>query len=538
MFVKTLQILCIPEEKNTIFVNPEFSRWPLLLFENKRAIQNLPNLPESRRELLKIAGDYTQTIQVYTRFSDSCENIIVTGHQAMWHHCGVLAKDIITSRFAHDVGGNSIHLVLDHDICDTAVVLPKYGNDGRRHFERIEIEREEMPVPLEFKPAPQREEIETFLETITQVAERSFCSDVWSKQTKLRAGRDPAFRNIANFITCFQAMLNSRLGINMMYLPVSQLSESDAFADFTTSIIVNASDFASSYNDAISQQIVDRKIKRKETIRPLVIDSSKGITELPFWLILPQGKREPLYVTSNETNEIRIGTASTELGNLDSSYPGSKTEQLKSALGKLGCRLRPKAVSLTLFVRLFLGDWFVHGVGGTLYEYITDYILENYYEIKGLNFGVATATAVLPLFSGTKSTQEGLTELKQRRRDLKYNPERFVDESLRREEPVKSLIANRDKLIRTANDRNLSAEEKKTAWNSISEVNEKLLKYAESSLRKLDERIKLSKDTESSQHVRDCREYFFGLFPEEILRNISKGETAELKDRVTQEMSW
>ncbi len=156
MFVKTLQILCVPEEKNTIFVNPELSRWPLLLFENKRAIQNLPNLLETRRELLKIAGDYTQTIQVYTRFSDTCENIIVTGHQATWHHCGVLAKDIITSRFAHDVGGNSIHLVLDHDIFDTAVMLPKYGNDGCWHFERIEIEREEMPVPLEFRPAPPR----------------------------------------------------------------------------------------------------------------------------------------------------------------------------------------------------------------------------------------------------------------------------------------------------------------------------------------------------------------------------------------------
>ncbi len=150
MFAKTLQKLSVPEEKNTLFVSPEYSSWAQLLLNNKLAIQSLPNLLESRNELLNIVRDYTQTTTGIYPFDGTAENIIVTGHQPTWHHCGILVKNSITSRFAKDIGGCSVHLVLDHDICDTAMILPKSNGDGCWYFERIEIEREQIPVPLEF----------------------------------------------------------------------------------------------------------------------------------------------------------------------------------------------------------------------------------------------------------------------------------------------------------------------------------------------------------------------------------------------------
>lgn len=278
----------------------------------------------------------------------------------------------------------------------------------------------------------------------------------------------PTFSNIADFITCFQAMLNSRLGVNMIYLPVSLLSKNDAFTDFTTSIIINAQDFVRSYNSAVSELVKTKKINRRDTIRLLSIESLTGLIELPFWLVSPEGRRTSLYAKSNKTNEIKISTASVELGNLSSACRGDRTEQLKNILNQLGYRLRPKAVSLTLFVRLFLGDWFVHGVGGAVYEYITGHILEDYYGIKGLNFGVATATVTLPVPDCTDSTPETITELKQQLRSLKYNPEKFIEASLCKKEPVKSLTETKNKRLRTAKNRNLPAEVKRSAWRSIS----------------------------------------------------------------------
>lgn len=171
MSVKTLQILSVPEEKDTIFVSPEYSSWPQLLLNNKFAIQSLPHLLESRSELLNIARDYTQTL-TGTYFSDgNFENIIVTGHQPTWHHCGILAKNFITSMFAKDVGGCSVHLVLDHDICDTAMVLPKSNSDGCWYFQRIEVERKRTPVPLEFRAVPQTKAIEALINAVTQAQE-------------------------------------------------------------------------------------------------------------------------------------------------------------------------------------------------------------------------------------------------------------------------------------------------------------------------------------------------------------------------------
>ncbi|UCF43537.1 MAG: hypothetical protein JSV99_01010 [Planctomycetota bacterium] len=246
MAVKTLQSLVVPDEKNVLFVRPEFSRWPSLLLQNKLITQNLTGLPGSRGELLSIAADYTHRLTGAAPHHNIAEKIIVTGHQAIWHHCGILAKNIITSKFAQGVGGHSLHLVLDHGTYDTAMVLPKRSANDAWHFERIELEQ--GPVPLEFRRAPQTDKIEQLIAAVTRPHQGWFCGDVWSKRAECKHRRLPPFRNITDFITCFQAALNSALGINMTYLPVSLLSEATSFLDFAASIIARAGDFARVYN--------------------------------------------------------------------------------------------------------------------------------------------------------------------------------------------------------------------------------------------------------------------------------------------------
>lgn len=520
--VRTLHNLFVPEEKNVVFVRPEFSRWPLLLLENKRALRNLPNHLRSRRELLDIAADYTQMVTKAPELSDNIENIMATGHQATWHHCGILAKDIITSRFAESVNGTSIHLVLDHDICDTAIVSPKCDSNGCWYLERVEVERKQSRVPLELRPAPSPDTIKAFLMTVRRASQNQFSNNVWSTCKELRSNQMPSFNSIADFITYFQAILRSTMGINMAYLPVSLLSQSRCFVEFATSIIENASVFVRSYNEAILKQIDEESINSREAIRPLSVDSPAGLMELPFWLLLPDGRRESLFVVIDRTNGIGVGTASAELGRLDSACLSDKTDQLKNILRGHACCLRPKAVLLTLFTRLFLVDWFVHGTGGARYEYITDHILEGYYGIRALGFGVATVTAVLPLADTKTDTQESVGRLKQQLRNLKHNPEMLLDGSLKRRKAVKSLIIAKKSMIQESKNRNLPAEVKKSAWRSISKVNGKLLKYAEGTCQSLETRIGLSENREMSKHVRDCREYFFGLFPEEMLRDIAE----------------
>jgi hypothetical protein len=524
---KTLKNLTVPNEQNTVFVSPQFSRWPALLLENKSALQKLPYLLEYRKELLNIAAGYTQDIAGETRYTPTPENIIVTGHQPTWHHCGILAKNLATAQCAKNVSGCAVHLVLDHDVCDSAMLFPRQTSDGSWHFESLELESNQNPIPLEFRPPPQATKIQALIDKVTGTNQNHFCTQLWSKNAKYRLLRAHHLRNIADFITGSQAMLNSALGLNITYLPVSLLAQSNAFLHFVDSIITDAAHFANSYNKAISHQTKHQGQNLPKTAPPLTMNTAKPMTELPFWLFSPQGRRTSLFATSNNSGQIAIGTASTQLTNLHAKYLNGKTDSLRNSLVESGYRLRPKAVSLTLFARLYLADLFVHGIGGACYEHVTDHILQYYYRIERTRFAVATATAHLPLSDRAGIAPQTISQLKQKIRNVKYSPEKFIQAALHRQEPVKSLIKTKNKLIETTKNRSLPTDTKKLAWGSISQVNKELSKYTEASHRNLKESLKSAEYKQKSSRVLNYREYFFGLFPEEMLRELKDGIAAK-----------
>lgn len=475
-------------------------------------------------ELLKIARNYT------LRIVDACpnnipENIIATGHQAIWHHCGIWAKNLTTCKFAKAVNGSSLHLVLDHDICDTAMVLPRQNADGSWYSEKIEIELKQKAIPLEFRRLPQKTHIKTFVDAVINTRPGQICSDIWSERVVLKNNKISHFNNIADLITYFQSVLNVALGLNIMYLPVSKLSESDAFINFVISIILDSASFAAIYNDVVTKQINDLKINQQDNVQRLKLDKTSGLTEMPFWLLLPNGKRTSLYVMSKKTDEIKIGTASTALGNLDSASLSGKAEQLKNMLQQLNYRLRPKAVSLTLFARLFLADWFVHGIGGALYEPVTDYLIEEYYGMEPLRFGIATSTVILSVPNNVAFPKDNISQLKHELHNIKHNPEKHIDKLILKEEPVASLLQAKRETIARAKDRSLPSSMRKSAWSSLFRINESLSEYTKDTAKTLETKIgELEKNT-ISQEVCNYREYFFGLFPVNKLRKLAKSLT-------------
>jgi hypothetical protein len=525
MLAETLQNLSIPKRKNTIFISPEASRWPALLAENKLIAEDLPNRLKSRRELLRIARNYTQRAVDVIGADDDPENVIATGHQAAWHHCGIWAKSSAVCEFARAAAGNGLHLVLDHDICDTAMVVPKRDPDRSWYSEKIEIEPEQKAVALEARRPPQEDRIRTFVDAVARICPGQFCNDIWSECVAANANKISCFNSIADVITYFESVLNAALGLNMMYLPVSKLSESDAFIDFVISIMLDATGFAAAYNDAVTKQTNALRVNQRDIVQRLKLDKTTCLTELPLWLHLPDGKRTSLYVVSKTTDRIRIGTVSTPLGELDSTCPSGNADQLKSMLQQSGYGLRPKAVSLTLFVRLYLADWFVHGVGGSLYESVTDHMIENYYRMRSLWFGTATCTMTLPLANTSASATGNLSKLKHELHNIRHNPEKYIDESALAEESVVSLLRVKRERIAQTKDRSVAAGVRKSAWSSLLRINEKLLEYARDAATMMEKKIVELERNKISQETCNCREYFFGLFPENELCKLTKSLT-------------
>lgn len=493
--------------------------------ENKLVADQIVGRRDSRSELLRIARDYSQAITDVTASDHAPENIIATGHQAIWHHCGIWAKNLTACKFARAVDGASLHLVLDHDVCDTALALPKPDPDGNWHSERIELEPEQGASPLEFRCPPRQDHIRAFIETVAKTRSGRFCGDIWSQDRVLNAEGMSCCNSVADLITRLQSVLNVALGLDMMYLPVSKLSESEAFLAFVTSIVLDAADFACAYNEALTNMSSKSKVKQRCGARPLRLGKIAGLSQLPFWLHMPGGRRMPLCVASYKSDRITIGTALAALGELDSTSPTGKANQLRDILNKSGYCLRPKAVSLTLFVRLYLADWFVHGIGGNLYEPVTDYVIENYYRIRPLRFGTSTCTMTLPLSNSTVRPPDDISQLKHMLHDIGHNPEKYMDNSLLQDEAIVSLLQAKTKTVALAGNRSAPANVRKSAWNSLLRINQSLSEYTRNTAGIMERKIAKCAKSKASQEVCDCREYFFGLFQEDRLRKLAESLT-------------
>lgn len=517
-----MQNLSIPKEKGTIFVSPELPMWSGLLTQNKFVLENIPYRRTSRGELLSIAREYSKNILDISFSNNVTENIIGTGHQAKWHHCGIWIKNLSSSLFAKAVKGLSVHLVLDHDICDTVLVLPKLNVDKSWRFERIQIEPLQKSVPLEFRSIPKREYIRTFYCTVINKQVEQLCNNNWPEFALIENDAISSMNNVADLITYLQSKLNSVLGLKMLYLPVSKLSRSDAFINFLTSILVNARHFTSIYNSGITSFFEKHKSHLKSEIQKLTIDKMSDTTELPFWIVSPNGSRTTLVVKFKACNSIQVGTIYEKLGNLDSSCLNDKSDQLRTILKLNGCQLRPKAITLTLFARLFLADWFVHGIGATKYESVTDYIVGHYYKIKPPKYGITTTTMTLPLLNCDVFSKDSIGELKHKLHNIKHNPELYIDPSMPEKEPVKSLIKLKKEKIVLAQNRDLTKSSKKSAWESLSMINKELYKYANNTAEILETENAKYEKYKNMQKVLDYREFFFGLFPEKELRKLKR----------------
>jgi len=393
MVVKTLKNFSVPEERNRLFTRPAFKNWPSVLGKNKNALSVVNKRDTSRNELVNIAARYTKMLGLPVADLKGTAELIVTGHQPNWHHCGIFAKTIVADKFAGQINGTAIQLVLEHDICNTSMPVPAAGDDGVVKLETIPLERKRQNIPLEFRFVPAGEQLIKFVNTASRACENSFCSNLWEADVSKIIDSSWSCRNIADIITQLQARLSAALGIEVIYLPVSLISQSDSFFRFVSTVISDAARFGSVYNRAIKNKRLSENLKQSETVRPLKIDYLNNVIELPFWLLRKTGKRSSLYVSIDDKN-IRLGTSDTTIGTIDSSK--NKKQQLRQILKKNNCSIRPKAVTLTLFTRLHLADLFVHGTGAVNYEYITDHLIKNHYKISNVNFGVATATMTLP----------------------------------------------------------------------------------------------------------------------------------------------
>lgn len=504
--------VALPDREDTILLDPPFPRWPALLQENARM---KPGTTDGNRdELLQSALDYTRRVFGVQSSPGVPRHVIATGHQCMWHHCGIWAKNVATCRLAEAVGGAAIHLILDHDVRSSSLLLPGSGSDGCSGVREVGIERSPNPVPIEFRPAPEKARIEAFVAAVCGAADNPLCGGVWPEWVRRPGAQPGASAGMTDFITFMQGALNFSLGLNLLYLPVSRLSESAAFVAFAAGLMYEARRFAAGYNDAI-------ELLGPAGIRTLdVRDTDRS--ELPLWLVSPDGRRESLWVESGKGDCIRIGTERQEMDSLDASSELARCAQLKAILARHRCRLRPKAITLTLFARTVLADWFVHGVGAQGYEAVTDHLIERWFGRRVPHFGIATCTMRLPAAGVCESAaSDDASVLKHRLHHMTHNPEKYLSPEQLRDDCICRLVEEKSNLLTRLGGDAEDAGRKKTMHARLQQINERLFRCLADDLVGPSQDAVRRRSSQALPETCDSREFFFGLFPAERLKAVA-----------------
>ena len=320
--------------------------------------------------------------------------LLLAGHQPELSHPGVWVKNFALSGLARKLGGIPLNLVVDNDtLKNTALHLPTFKERDPRSvkLESVAFDSFSGEVPYEDRQVIDAEQFRTF-------ADRA--APLWANwgYEPLLATCWASAKNIGEVFTAMRREREREWGCHNLELPVSSLSQTDAFREFAQHVLSDLPRFRVVYNAALRTYREANGIRSAKHPAP---DLAEG--EAPFWVRTGGGKRQ----RATPLSDVRT--------------------------------LRPRALTLTLFARVCLGDFFIHGIGGGKYDEVADAIIRDYFGIEPPAYQVLSATLHLPL-PAFPSTADDLTHAERRVRDLRWNPQRHLSAEQLANPDVKALV--------------------------------------------------------------------------------------------------
>ncbi len=402
----------IPQENGEVFIEPPFSAWPSIIEQNARNLNSykfsVDGVPfssvraQARSEFLRL-GLQEQKLWLFT------------GHQPVFMHPGIWMRYFLLEK-GREHGWEGVAFILDSEPADRLTVAVPSWNQG--------LSRKEIRLPLggelllERALAPGEEAWRSFKENVEEAL--NFPEADEAKKNFLRIH---LFQSSVSLFPLFSSQLRRFWEGSPSYREflLSQMIKTEAFNHFFAHITQKARNFAAIHNGVLAEWRSVNKPRSAAIPFPDLKMTSTEV-ELPFWWV-GEGRRDSLFLYKGEI----LRTQGKELGS---------SESLLSSID-----FRPRAATLTIFIRLFLADLFVHGVGGAKYEEVTDQIIRHFFQVEPPQFSAATLTLFFPGFADDRSR-----ELRQLLRRMESEPEAYLPPVLIESEG--SLIERKKQLLK------------------------------------------------------------------------------------------
>ena len=484
----------------------------------------------TRREAIAAARSYTASLihaDIPEFASNSC---VVSGHQPELFHVGVWAKNFAISGVARRCQSVAINLVIDNDALNSTSLRIPAGTREHLSIDRVPFDTPRPTLPWEEAAVLDRDMYQRFGAVVRDRLRESWGIDpivgtAWSVAVRQLAVSE----RLSDGLTAMRTSMERAWGLHNLELPMSRLCETEPFLWFFAHLIVRLPEFHEIYNDAVAEYRRDHRLRNR--MQPVPdLESLDGWLEAPFW-IWRRGdslrgrlfaRRVGLVVELRDQKEVFARLPATDDSPLDAAVG------LLGELPTRGLRLRTRALTTTLFARVCLADLFVHGIGGAKYDAMTDRLCERLFGMVAPSFLTVSATLYLPLGGAFAATEAQLCEINHRLRDLTYNPDRHLKDL----PGVAALVAEKNELLASARAlrelNQLRGRLTHEQHRRVTEIRAALQLRTEAVRTEYESsRATLRSQLSSNALVRN-REYAFGLYPEEQLRQfltpLSTGE--------------
>ncbi|MFG0313920.1 MAG: hypothetical protein ACF8LL_07025 [Phycisphaerales bacterium] len=269
--------------------------------------------------------------------------IVMSGHQPIVFHNGILAKLIAQHEIAQSTGAGRVWIVPDQDIVDLETIRVPIGSGEDLRSRDIQIlERGSIPPGVPAASLPALDPIDPDDDRLADLVE--YLRGYTYESTLARQ-----FAGATVQLAC------DRLGIEPpQIIYASDLFTSEAVWDRVCSAMrVDPEEATRAYNNA-AEKYPGAKI------RPLEINGDEF--ERPLW-------------------KLRDGLARTPVN--DSTFDQSSTA--------------PRALLMSGICRAFLSELFIHGSGGWAYDRVTEHWFKDWLSIELSPMARASASVYLPL---------------------------------------------------------------------------------------------------------------------------------------------
>ena len=456
---------------------------------------------------------------------------VITGHQVEFYHPGVWSKVILAHALAGQSGGVAIDLLVDHDTVDhLGFAVPQWN--GPRLERKTVTWADDSALPAEFLSAPQGGQKAQWLHTLEQFP--LVQTDALRDFTHVL--RQDSDSHYVRWMSRSRRTFENSFGIDVQHVPFSYLCSGVAWHSFVLLWLRHAPRWCNIYNSALDHYRVEQRIINPGRPMPNLAVTAQEL-ELPFWIYARNQPRQRLALQQDNGLCLQHESQRIDVTDLMTGPLLTAAETLRRRLAAAALHVRPRALTLTMFVRLLLSDLFIHGIGGALYDQMTDQVMNQLFGVRPA-YGCASAGWLLPVAREIDVRQADVPELKWRRHHLRSNPELLAPPSSLTGKALDAFNRRRDLISEIA--RSLAEDrrehrrrgeqwlQRRAEFRDIHEIKAQLLALFQPQLDAMDLQMRRAEVTQNNVSVASWREYFIALHPRASLQEL----IAEIQSRV------